>query len=52
MDLNKLNSDIDDQIYKIKMLKQVMSRTVEYKKNIKRQVQFNNDLANDHKQKT
>lgn len=47
-----MNSDIDKEIQKIKMLKQVMSRTIEYKKNIKRQVQFNNDLANDHKQKT
>lgn len=47
-----MNKKIDLEIQKIKMLKQVMSRTVEYNKNIKRQVQFNNDLANDHKQKT
>lgn len=51
-DLNRANRKIDEQIRKIQILKQVMGRNVAYKKNIKRQQEFNNDLANDHKSNT
>ena len=52
VELNKINLAIDQQMQRIKMLNIVKERNDHFQKTLNGQQQFNNELANDHKQKT